>query len=547
MYVVVFAFAMSAVMSAAAAAFCWQQRRATPAASALAMTLSGCAVWSTTDVVAMLGTAHSTQIWATKASFAGIYLGVVGLYRLSSTIVDPHHRRHMGAAVLMTVVPIAAFVAIQLLPVPGPVFRSISDGAAATPPTVIFGPLYWVDTAACYLVLGIALLKLLAARRLAAAVFRSQLSSLVFAALIPIAGNIVMLVGHDSWGHRDVTPLLFTGTALLSSYALLRQGLLRIIPVAREQVLESISDCVLVIDAKGQVVDVNPAARQLIRRLHPGLPADIVGIEAAQLGDFLVDGERACADARTLELLPGYHADVRATILSDRHGRLLGRVIMCHDITDLVVARTELEQQLELVGQLRNELVEQIVRDPLTGLHNRRHLSEALDVALAEADRSSKPVAVLIIDIDHFKEINDRYGHQVGDRALVSLARALAADVRTGDTVARFGGEEFVVVLPGANRAEALCRAEQLRAECTSAVVVAASAEEPADTTVAAAEPKAFVAMTASIGLAIYPDDADTVDSLLASADQALYAAKAGGRNRVVDAATAMATALSAR
>jgi diguanylate cyclase (GGDEF)-like protein/putative nucleotidyltransferase with HDIG domain len=154
--------------------------------------------------------------------------------------------------------------------------------------------------------------------------------------------------------------------------------------------------------------------------------------------------------------------------------------------------------------------------DPLTRLPNRRGFRELLDLELERARRSGAPMSVLAGDLDHFKDVNDRAGHQVGDAVLQQVARLLCEGVRRIDAPARIGGEEFAVILPGADAQAAFAVAERLRCHLRDAFADAA------------------VPITISFGIATHPAHAETAGSLVRAADEALYAAKASGRNRSV-------------
>jgi len=168
---------------------------------------------------------------------------------------------------------------------------------------------------------------------------------------------------------------------------------------------------------------------------------------------------------------------------------------------------------------LENELEEMATRDPLTGLFNRREMSRVLEEELDRARRYQRPMAVLWIDFDHFKDINDTFGHAAGDSVLRSISRLLLGSVRSVDSIGRFGGEEFVIVLPEMDLGEAQETAERLRRKV---------AEEPQplgnDQT---------VPLTISVGIAVYPDHGQSASTLCAAADKAMYLAKQRGRNCV--------------
>lgn len=172
--------------------------------------------------------------------------------------------------------------------------------------------------------------------------------------------------------------------------------------------------------------------------------------------------------------------------------------------------------------RLREDLRRQAMRDPLTGLLNRRYMQEAFARELARCERRGLPLAVLMLDIDHFKRFNDEFGHAAGDRVLRMVADALLAAVRREDIVCRFGGEEFLVVLPEASHAAARERAEALR------VMVAQLVPEPGDAWVGP--------LGISIGLAMFQEHGSSTEVLIRAADAALYAAKRAGRGRVEEA-----------
>jgi diguanylate cyclase (GGDEF)-like protein len=183
----------------------------------------------------------------------------------------------------------------------------------------------------------------------------------------------------------------------------------------------------------------------------------------------------------------------------------------------LLVALRSLRQRRGLRDEVER-LSDLSGRDPLTGLVNRRRFFDIAGAERSRARRSGERLALMLLDIDHFKRVNDLYGHQVGDRLLCRFARVLEAHLRPFDVVGRYGGEEFVALLPGADTPGALTAAERLRA-----AVAATDFDD-----------QGIIRLTMSAGVvAADPPEIPPVSALVASADRALYRAKHGGRNRV--------------
>jgi diguanylate cyclase (GGDEF)-like protein/PAS domain S-box-containing protein len=168
----------------------------------------------------------------------------------------------------------------------------------------------------------------------------------------------------------------------------------------------------------------------------------------------------------------------------------------------------------------REDLLIESVRDPLTGLFNRRYLEESLEREITRATRSRHPLSVIMLDVDHFKAFNDTHGHAAGDAMLTAIGRMLLSRTRHGDVACRYGGEEFLLILPEAPAQVAWQRAEQLRSEARQLRVKLNEIE--------------LQPVTLSLGVAAFPQNAATPRELLACADSHLYLAKNAGRDRVV-------------
>lgn len=192
-------------------------------------------------------------------------------------------------------------------------------------------------------------------------------------------------------------------------------------------------------------------------------------------------------------------------------GSKLALISLVMDVTE----RTRAERE---VRALQESLREQSTHDPLTGLYNRRYLEETFGRELILAEREGHPISVIMSDLDHFKAVNDRYGHLAGDEVLRVFGELMKRHARRSDIYCRYGGEEFLLVLPRMAEKSAVERAEQLRS-ALAATPVGYDATQ--------------IMVTASFGVATFPRDGRTGDELIVAADSALYAAKAAGRNRV--------------
>jgi diguanylate cyclase (GGDEF)-like protein len=183
------------------------------------------------------------------------------------------------------------------------------------------------------------------------------------------------------------------------------------------------------------------------------------------------------------------------------------------------MADTLQRQDLELKTAMQ-ELQEQVITDPLTGLHNMRYLRELLPREMLRAKRKDSPLAAIIIDVDHFKRVNDSLGHEAGDEVLKELGALLKKSIRASDIACRYGGEEFAIILADATSEGARRKAEDIRAAVKGLELHHGG--------------KPIGGLTVSLGVALFPYHADQTTTLLRKAGEALYQAKEAGRDRVV-------------
>lgn len=262
-------------------------------------------------------------------------------------------------------------------------------------------------------------------------------------------------------------------------------------------------------------------------KISAGGPVDLVIVNAAARG---FDGLRFTAQLRSDER--SRQLPVLAMVDPDDRNRMVKALeIGVNDILPRPVDPQELSarvktqiQRKRYTDYLRNNLdhsLELAVTDQLTGLHNRRYMSGQLESLVKRAAMGGEPVSALLIDIDFFKKINDTFGHDIGDEVLREFALRLASNVRAIDLPCRFGGEEFVVVMPDTQLADALRIAERIRNHVAGAPFKVGPTKEP-------------LTVTISVGVSATLGADDTPEALLKRADQGVYQAKASGRNAVV-------------
>jgi len=252
--------------------------------------------------------------------------------------------------------------------------------------------------------------------------------------------------------------------------------------------------------------------------------AEVRGMGPLQIA---VEGDRALVAENIHKRLRGEADHLKHTFRGLRKNNAVID-IECHSsvmhvgerqiVISLVMDISERTRAERAVQVLQEELRELSTRDALTGLYNRRFLEESFRRELLRAERTGHPVGVIMGDLDHFKAINDRFGHLAGDEVLRVFGSLVEHNARASDITCRFGGEEFLIILPGMTEEKASERAEQLRRTIEASQVIYGESQ---------------ITVTASFGVAAFPHHGRTTDELIAAADRALYSAKAGGRNRV--------------
>ena len=211
--------------------------------------------------------------------------------------------------------------------------------------------------------------------------------------------------------------------------------------------------------------------------------------------------------------------------LRGEDGKVIGVCGMSTDISErkqaedaLKKANQQMEVQLKEIRQLHAALRDQANRDSLTQLYNRRFLADAIEREFHLVQRRSQPLSIILLDIDHFKSVNDSFGHSVGDECLVALARFMQQHFRKSDIICRYGGDEFLIVLPDSSTDLSTQRVEELRRLVADRTIQSGTRS---------------IRFTVSSGIATYPAHGEKSTDIIRKADQALYVSKQAGRNQV--------------
>lgn len=401
---------------------------------------------------------------------------------------------------------------------------------AGSPIRYEHGPLFYTAAVYVYLFMTFCMGVVLRAALVSSGVHRRHYLAFVFVTAVPWGANISYVVfGWMLFGF-DPTPFSFTFTLVAFAWLIVGVRLFDLLPVARHLLLDALLDPVLVVDAQLRVIEANPAALKLAN-LNIGWQGrelvnwPILGADLQQLLSQPVEGEQD----RLLTLANSaryFEVRTRAIERVTHRGTLvLGQMLYLRDVTQRRLSELKLaealalsEERLRTITRLHEQLQEQALCDPLTGLYNRRYLDEFFARELALAQRERSPIALALIDLDHFKQLNDEHGHLEGDDVLKGVAQHLLENLRSSDAVFRIGGEEFLLILPRVDAQEARSRLEAICRDL---------AAHPLPTRGGARY------VTLSAGLAMWPEQGVVLDELLQVADAALYQAKHEGRNRV--------------
>ncbi|MDA7084806.1 histidine kinase N-terminal 7TM domain-containing protein [Pseudomonas sp. SA3-5] len=490
--------------------------------------------WMLAAALEMAAQAAECKVFWASMAWPGI-LSVpafwsIFLWQYVNSVRQPLPLRHtLGLAV----VPLLVWLVALSNPWHGWFYGAGTAALSAQPGSPVqyqHGPLFYAAAVYLYLFMAFSLGVVIHAAAFSRGVHRRHYLAFVVLTAVPWAANIGYIgFGWTVFGF-DPTPFSFAFTLVAFAWLIVGVRLFDLLPVARHLLLDALLDPVLVVDPQMRVIEANPEALKLA-----GLSKAWQG---RKLGDWPVFGrdlrgvmrrQDSAGQDQLLSLASSqryFEVRIRVIEREARHGTIvLGHMLYLRDVTQRHLGELELaealaisEDRLRTISSLHEQLQEQALRDPLTGLYNRRYLDEFFSRELSRAQRERTSVALALIDLDHFKQLNDEYGHLAGDDVLKGVAQHLLDNLRASDAVFRIGGEEFLLILPGVDLAEARKRLESICLGLAASPLPTRSGERT---------------VTLSAGLALWPEQGHALDELLHAADVALYEAKRAGRNRV--------------
>jgi len=498
---------VAAAISIALVTYMWQYR-AKPMVKAFLFLMLAVAVWALATVMELGSVDLTYQVFWSKTRYFGIV--TVPLAWMVFTLIYTGRekwltRRNLS---LLAVIPLVTLAIVWTNDIHHLVWRDIWMDTSGPFPmaAVVHGIWFWVHTSFSYSLLLLGTFWLIEAFIRSPRLYRKQIGTLLIGALIPWVANILFIAGFSSSPHLDLTPLMFSVSALVIAWSISSSQLLDIVPVAHDAVIKGMRDGMVVLDIQNRIVDINPAAQQIIGHTDSKIIGQkITSVLPTQCGlvEPYCGADEVEADSEIVlgEGEAQRYYDLRVSPLYDRLGPK-GHLFLLYDITE----RKFNEEHLAYNA----------THDPLTKLPNRALLGDRLSLAVTQAHRNQEKLALMVLDLDNFKEVNDHLGHDFGDRILKEASQRLTKLLRSGDTVARLGGDEFVILLPQIQR-------EGDAADVARRILYTFRRPFLVD--------GYELRVTASVGIAIYLGTQDGT-SLIKQADNAMYEAKKLGRNK---------------
>lgn len=447
-------------------------------------------------------------IWA-NIQYISIMLTPVTYFYLALKFTRYERPKSTWLPILLLVFPIALNILLWTDGFHGLIRQNIYLSTEGAFPMIskTFGPLFWAFATYNFTFNIITLIILANTFKEKAPLYREQAIFLFIALLLPVISTAVHVSGLNPF-IVDTTPTVFGLSAIIISWGAYRYRLFAVIPIARSIIIQNMSIGMIVLDNKGRLLDINPAAKEMLSiktDKYTGFPIETVLHEFPDLLSIYKEGNEAVCETVFVSNGKCNHFEVSFTKLTDTYHKLIGWLLQIYNITERKVAESVIRHAA--------------FHDALTGLPNRNCFKVLFAQELERAITRGENLTIAYLDLDDFKAVNDRYGHDVGDSLLCEIAQRLKDALRESDIISRIGGDEFTIILPSAATTEKIDIIGQkiMRVFENTFDLQGLS-----------------LMIKASIGFSVFPRDGDNIDVLLRKADQAMYMAKNGTKESSV-------------
>ncbi|MCP4140144.1 MAG: diguanylate cyclase [Chloroflexi bacterium] len=504
---------IAAIISIWTAVYAWH-RRLVSGAWMLSLALLAITGWLFSSTLELTAATAQATILIAKLSYLFILSAPIFLLGFALEYTGKEKWISYPRFILFWIIPTITFFLVQTNDLHGLIWFNYSVVPVNQTLQVLritaYGSWFWLQAAYNYslIITGVVIISNQYIR--ANILYRKQMGWIILGAVSPLTFNLIYILRLIPTLKKDFSPLAFAFACLSLAIGIFRHRLLDIMPIARNTIIENMEEGMIVLDIEGRMIDINPVARRLL------FPSDqeVTGI-GASLIDYLPTATPSLA--KDDQKNRGFEFAIE---VNERKRLFEGKLSSLRDFQDKCIGYLLILQDITEQKKLYQEIERLASRDTLTDLNNRRHLFSLGEKEIDRAKRYKHPISLLIIDIDFFKEINDTYGHVIGDQILKRFSFFLQSTLRSVDIIGRYGGDEFIVILPQASLNTAHITAFRLCCT-TDNNAYHTEAEE--------------IHITLSIGLSSESNVTHNTNlhSLLERADRALYLAKSRGRNQV--------------
>lgn len=505
----------------------WSRRHDVSSAMPIVFYSLANTIWSLTYALHWSNAYRPSEFFWLDMTYFGVVLSAPALLVFAFSYTGMRKYLTKRAIVLLSIIPVLTLILLWTDPLHNLFFGGKRGGGDS----MIFsgGIGFWLNALYLYCCVFVAIIVLIQAFFRYSRRYYGQLSVTLIGVSLPVLANLLTFSGIYLFPGMDLTPLVFSLTGLFIAIAIFRYDFLDIMPISRHIIFEINKNALLILDHKKRIMDANQSFKEIFGFQN----IEIVGKDLNEIYEqfpalphptFEEDGETFDF---SMEKGKKQYFKMSVNLIRKQRDGADGYILSIHDMTkekeseaELVTVNEAMKEQLEKVELLQEKLREEAIRDHLTGLYNRRYLHETLSYVLPHAVRERSNIAFVLFDIDYFKKLNDTYGHDIGDEILRAFSTTLQDNIRIGDILFRFGGEEFLLLMIGATREVITRRADEIRLIVAERSIVAAENS---------------IRVTISAGIATFPEDGSNLNALLKAADRRLYIAKGAGRNRICD------------